>query len=89
MENGGNLVCAGGNIGSLGLRPLKHIPTWYFLLPKLRMLLFFFFVFVFSGVLLWQSDFYPDHFSLWANSTLHLSRIVILSSEWEYFYCFC
>lgn len=43
---------------------------------------------VFSGVLLWQSDFYPDHFFLWANSTLHPSRIVILFSEREFFLLF-
>lgn len=34
---------------------------------------------------LWQGDFYPDYFSLRAKNTLHLSRIVILFSEREFF----
>ena len=44
--------------------------------------------FFFFCVFLWESDFYPDLFSLRANSTLQLSRIVVLFSEWEYFLLF-
>lgn len=50
--------------------------------PSLR------YVFFFPTMFLWQGDSYPDQFSLRANSTLHLSKIVILFSEWEYFKLF-
>ena len=62
------------------MRPLKPVPSWYFHLPKLEIF--------FSSVFLWQGDFYPDYSSLRANSTLHLSKIDILFSEWEYFKLF-
>lgn len=82
VENGRNLLRAGGNFGGLGKRPLKHVPFWCFLLPKLEICIFF------STMFLWQGDSYTDQFSLRANSTLHLSKIVILFSEWEYFKLF-
>ena len=82
VENGRNLLRAGGNFGGLGKRPLKHVTVWGFLLPKLEICNFF------PTIFLWKGDFYPDHFSLRANSTVHLSKIVILFSEWEYFKLF-
>ena len=65
-----------GNVGGLGLRPLERVPTWCIFPPKSAIIYF-------PSVFFRQGNFYPDYLSLRAKSTLHLSRIVLLFSEWE------